>query len=281
LALGEVLLAFALAHLAFRAFRRFTLPGRLEVEAGWVFSPGLALAAAACLAIALRRRRLADHGLHLRGALPAAWAGLVAAGVLAIGGVLAFVLGIEVRPAALGPRNGPLLFAGELLATAATLFVLSSAGPRSLREPRAWTPGLLLLLVLLPTALALVRGATFGPVLMATLWRFFGAGCGEEIFFRGYVQTRLDEAFGRPWRWFGVGFGPGLVFAALLFGLVHLLNPFDYFGTSRELAWWHGLATVAMPYGFLFARTGSVVAPAVLHGLVDVLMLVHSARVGG
>lgn len=35
-----------------------------------------------------------------------------------------------------------------------------------------------------------------------------------------------------------------------------------------------------MPYGFLFVRTGSVVAPAVLHGLVDVLVLVPGLRAG-
>jgi len=34
-AAGEVLLAFALAHVAFRAFRRFTALGQLEVRSEW------------------------------------------------------------------------------------------------------------------------------------------------------------------------------------------------------------------------------------------------------
>lgn len=52
------------------------------------------------------------------------------------------------------------------------------------------------------------------------------------------------------------------------------LNPFDYFTGNGHLAWSHGLVTLATPYGFLREKTGSVVAPATLHVLLDVVILV-------
>jgi hypothetical protein len=39
------------------------------------------------------------------------------------------------------------------------------------------------------------------------VFQFFFAGFGEEILFRGYMQSRLNEDFGRPWRLRGVSFG--------------------------------------------------------------------------
>src|SRR5262249_14367030 len=226
-AAGEVLLAFALAHVAFRAFRRFTALGQLEVRSGWTLSPGIALAATALLAIACRRRRSAsDHGLHLRGAAPAVGSALLAAAVLAVGAALALACGIALRPAAMGPRNGVLVFAGGLLATAATLLLLERADARLARMRPGPVLAVLAMLLLLPAVMAEAGGRGLGPVLQATTWRFFAAGGGEELFFRGYAQARLDEAFGRPWRWAGGAFGPGLPLAALLFGLVHVLNPF-------------------------------------------------------
>jgi membrane protease YdiL (CAAX protease family) len=100
-----------------------------------------------------------------------------------------------------------------------------------------------------------------------------GAGVGEEVFFRGYVQSRLNEAFGRPWRCFGVDFGPGLFGATLLFGLIHVLNGIDYFAEIYRPMWWHGLATAStLFYGFVRERYGSVLPPAIVHGLADLLV---------
>jgi hypothetical protein len=40
-------------------------------------------------------------------------------------------------------------------------------------------------------------------------------GFGEEIFFRGYIQSRVDQAFGLPFRLLGFEFGPGLLVSSL------------------------------------------------------------------
>jgi membrane protease YdiL (CAAX protease family) len=108
-------------------------------------------------------------------------------------------------------------------------------------------------------------------VWLAVLWNFLGAGFGEEIFFRGYIQSRVDAAFGWPWRVLGSAVGPGLIVSSLLFGLIHALNTVDYFSGRWEFGWCYGLGTtiVGLFYGYLRARTGRVWAGAVTHGLVD------------
>jgi len=67
-------------------------------------------------------------------------------------------------------------------------------------------------------------------------------GPGEEFLFRGYIQSRLNAAFGRPFRFWGVPWGWGLVITALMFGLMHVLNPFNPFLGKFDLYIWWGVA---------------------------------------
>lgn len=59
----------------------------------------------------------------------------------------------------------------------------------------------------------LARASTPLQFGLMTLVGSLGAGVAEELFFRGYVQTRLVERWGR---W------PGIALTALAFGLVHM-----------------------------------------------------------
>ena len=86
----------------------------------------------------------------------------------------------------------------------------------------------------------------------------------EEVFYRGYVQTRLAPLFRRRWRVLGVSLGGHVVIASALFALSHLVAiP----SAGRLLVFFPGLL-----FGYLRERTGSVVAPAVLHALSNVLL---------
>ena len=60
---------------------------------------------------------------------------------------------------------------------------------------------------------------------------------GEELFFRGFWQGELNLAFRKPWRLGATRFGWGVLAVALLFGIGHLLNPFDPIRGSYELNW--------------------------------------------
>jgi membrane protease YdiL (CAAX protease family) len=271
LALAEVTAAFALAHVAFRAFRAFTDLGRREVEAGLAISPGVILALAGVLFVAARGRRLADHGITPRGALRGIDAGLVALAALAGAGGILLACGIVPRPMQCGPREG---IAGAAAGVAATL-ALATWMDRPVaaleRLPAALRVGLVLAIPAAVLALGLARGASVSALAPAIAGRLVCAGFAEELFFRGYVQTRLDQAFGTPWRFAGVSFGAGLIGAAVLYAFVHALNPVNYFSGRWQWDGWHALVTLAMPFGFLRAKYGSIVPGAVAHALTDVL----------
>ncbi|MCX7783284.1 MAG: CPBP family intramembrane metalloprotease [Meiothermus sp.] len=94
-------------------------------------------------------------------------------------------------------------------------------------------------------------------------------GFGEEILYRGFIQSRLNQGFGKPYRWYGVPWGWGALMTALIFGLTHTgIFAFLLWGT-HSLTWPWGLWTffAGLVLGFVREKTGSMVAPAILHGL--------------
>ena len=94
-------------------------------------------------------------------------------------------------------------------------------------------------------------------------------GLGEELLFRGYIQSRLNEAFGKPYRFFGVSWGWGIVITSVLFGLMHVVNVGGLVGGAWRPEWWWGFWTFfgGLALGFVREKTGSIAASAILHGL--------------
>lgn len=119
--------------------------------------------------------------------------------------------------------------------------------------------GGLLLLVSLPFA------ARVGDVLLSILYFYLFVALGEELFFRGYVQTRLNAVFGCSFVWLGIRWGWGLVIASILFGLWHLGWPMG------APAWPHVLWTAfaGLLLGAVREKSASVIAPVVLHGILN------------
>ena len=94
------------------------------------------------------------------------------------------------------------------------------------------------------------------------------SGAAEELFFRGAMQPRL---IGAVWRMTGAaepgpdGFDAfwGILLASVIFGVFHI--PF-----SRRLLIWPVLAAVAgVILGLLMLWTGSLLAPAVAHMVIN------------
>jgi membrane protease YdiL (CAAX protease family) len=120
-------------------------------------------------------------------------------------------------------------------------------------------------------ATSIAGSINYGLIASTVIFQFVFAGFGEEIMFRGYMQSRLNEGFGYPWSLAGVKFGPGLLITSILFGVLHLLNPFNPLQGQFSLAIWSGISsTVAgFLFGFIREKTGDVLAPSIAHGLVD------------
>jgi membrane protease YdiL (CAAX protease family) len=88
----------------------------------------------------------------------------------------------------------------------------------------------------------------------------------EEVFFRGWLQGRLNGLMGRSWKFPGSMIGPGLFIAAAVFALAHYFTRPD---PARLLVFFPGLL-----FGYLRERSGSVAAPVVVHALANTSFLI-------
>jgi membrane protease YdiL (CAAX protease family) len=158
--------------------------------------------------------------------------------------------------------SGALILAPVYLAL---LFVLAGF----LRKQPSLGNGVTLGVFLLLAATPLSAGTITGKNILGFLYHFIFVGFGEEILFRGYFQSRLNIAFGRPFRFFGVKWGWGIIIVSLIFGFAHVLNPFNPFLGQFGLVWPYGFWTffTGLLFGYLREKTGSVVAPALIHGI--------------
>lgn len=103
---------------------------------------------------------------------------------------------------------------------------------------------------------------------------FLFVGPIEELLFRGYIQSRLNEAFDRPYKFFGVSWGIGLIITTLLFSFMHVTNyTFNPLTGNYNLNWLWGSQVFIFGLAMCFIRekTGNIVAPAIVHGASDFL----------
>ena len=101
------------------------------------------------------------------------------------------------------------------------------------------------------------------------LGQLFVIALPEEAFYRGYLQTALDDAWPKRVRVLGADLGPGLVVSAALFAVGHLLTEVN----PNRLA----VFFPALVFGFLRARTRGVGAGIVFHALCN-LFTTYLAR---
>jgi hypothetical protein len=83
----------------------------------------------------------------------------------------------------------------------------------------------------------------------------------EEAFYRGYLQTRLDDAWAPRWRVFGAEVGPSLFLVSAVFAVGHLLTKPD---PGRLAVFFPSLV-----FGWLRARTGGVGASIGFHAMCN------------
>jgi membrane protease YdiL (CAAX protease family) len=87
----------------------------------------------------------------------------------------------------------------------------------------------------------------------------------EEAFYRGYLQSRLDEIWAPKWGVLGARVGPGLVVTAVIFALGHLATV----QVPARLA----VFFPALVFGWLRARTGGIGASVCFHAICNLYSL--------
>ncbi len=176
---------------------------------------------------------------------------VVEGGMAVLAVVLAWIFGVPLREQ-FPPRGAPLIaaVARGLLVTLPMVIVfwwlVHSDRPtlRQLRKQVDWLIG-----EMFPNA----GVAQFAVIALL-------AGVGEELLFRGVVQTLLI-------RWTTPV--AGLVLASLLFGAAHALSKLYFL-----------LATlIGVGFGWLALHYNDLVAPIVAHGVYDFVALLYISRV--
>ena len=101
-----------------------------------------------------------------------------------------------------------------------------------------------------------------GEAVNEVLGQLFVVALPEEAFYRGYLQSRLDEVWPPRLRLAGARVGPGLLVASAIFALGHLAT----IPHPARLA----VFFPALLFGWLRARTGGVGASIGYHALCNV-----------
>ncbi len=103
-------------------------------------------------------------------------------------------------------------------------------------------------------------------------YHLFFVAIPEEFFYRGYVQTRLNEVLPRRFLIAGIPFGHSLWITALFFAFGHSLV---------EVQWWH-FATFfpGLLFGLLRERSGGVITGAFFHAACNVIVHLQDALYG-
>ncbi len=108
------------------------------------------------------------------------------------------------------------------------------------------------------------------PTLVA--YQIFFVAIPEEFFYRGYLQTRLNEVHARRWSVVGAQLGVGALVANLLFAFGH---------SVVQVQWWH-FATFFPGLLFAWARekSGGVVPGALFHAFCNVSVITLDSLYG-
>jgi membrane protease YdiL (CAAX protease family) len=160
-------------------------------------------------------------------------------------------------------------WSGALIAAGVEIALLFTVAQLLKRKPALNESGILISALMLITYTSFAKKATVGNGISALLFYVFFLGLGEELLFRGYIQSRLNAAWGQPFQFYGVNWGWGIIITSVLFGLMHFLNLGSLVIGDWQLTPWWGFWTffAGLVLGFVREKTGSIVAPTLLHGL--------------
>lgn len=158
---------------------------------------------------------------------------------------------------------------GALVMAGVQVVLLYALGWLLRRKPTRSESGVMTGAVAMIAYANLAQMPAVANALGAFIFYLFFLGLGEELLFRGSIQSRLNEAWGRPFLFYGVNWGWGVMITSLLFGLMHVLNLASLIAGNWQPEFWWGFWTFfgGLALSFVREKTGSIAAPTILHGL--------------
>jgi membrane protease YdiL (CAAX protease family) len=267
LAILEISAVYAVVRLLGTGLRSFgVIQWELETL-GWSYTGMAVYIAVPALIIWLTRRRWADYGVSLENWRTNLDIGIKAylVRIISMGGLMLTVwMGLGYTSI----KGGALITLFDLVAIVLIVWLMNRQKPVASGRSNLILTGLLLLL---PILIALAMRKLSVLVVSTVIWQFLFSGFGEEFVWRGYLQSRLNQVFGKPYHFVGVPFGVGLILASLFFGLTHAFNTYDPAVGFTSLSWGWALWTTTggFFFGLIREKTNSLLAPSIAHGLPD------------
>ncbi len=139
---------------------------------------------------------------------------------------------------------------------------------------------IIMLIFIVPAGILAIPNSvvSYSRLLVDFIWFMIFTGVAEEVVFRGYIQSRLNECFTREYQGF-VGFRVRwhegtLITGALIFGPMHLLNAIDF--RTGEINVDFSLVFVVIMaslfgvfFGVIREVSGDIIICAVFHGILN------------
>jgi len=274
----EVLAVFILFNVLKPVGAVLSTTGLLEREIGllgWSYLGGVFLIILPITIIFFTRREFSKFGITRRNWQLSIDLALVSYLLSLISWLLGFSFIAFLRSSYNQPLDAGILSFGYLIQVSLLLYILNKRNlPSDLKITERKAKSNILICMLLfftPIILGILFNSLNLRLISTVIWQFIFSGFGEEIYWRGYIQSSLNHGFGRPWKVASVQFGWGLIIASLLFGISHMLNPWNPLVGKYQLDVWWGVWTIfsGLFFGILREKTGTILAPALTHGLVD------------
>ena len=272
--IAEVLLVFILMKL-FSIWLDSILVNA-DVDPGWrTFFFGLQAIIIPVAIIGFSGRKWSTYGLSLKDSKSQIHYGFAGAMIMMILG-LGFGF-LKSRGISTSGRTGSIVMSLIAIIMIA-LFVFIFRGnkknyktEKKLKIRLIYQLSILLIMIGSPIVAALIKGNNVPGIIAWDLYFLIMVGFGEEIKFRGYFQSRINEGYGRPWNLFGISFGPGLLIVSLLFGLSHIIQfgVFNPFLGQYDINPWMGLQAFfgGFFYGLIREKSESIVSSGIAHGV--------------
>jgi len=247
-----------------------------DVDSGWrTFFFGLQAIIIPVAIIGFSGRKWSTYGLSLKDSKSQIHYGFAGAMIMMILG-LGFGF-LKSRGISTSGRTGSIvlsLIAIIMIALFVFIFRKNNKNDKTeknLKIRLIYQLSILLIMIGSPIVAALIKGNNVQGIIAWDLYFLIMVGFGEEIKFRGYFQSRINEGYGRPWKFFGISFGPGLLIVSLLFGLSHIIQfgVFNPFLGQYDINPWMGLQAFfgGFFYGLIREKSESIVSSGIAHGV--------------
>jgi len=270
----EVLLVFIL--MKFFSIWLDSILVNADVDSGWrTFFFGLQAIIIPVAIIGFSGRKWSTYGLSLKDSKSQIHYGFAGAMIMMILG-LGFGF-LKSRGISTSGRTGSIvmsLIAIIMIALFVFIFRKSKKNDKTEKKLKIrliYQLSILLIMIGSPIVAALIKGNNVQGIIAWDLYFLIMVGFGEEIKFRGYFQSRINEGYGRPWKFFGISFGPGLLIVSLLFGLSHIIQfgVFNPFLGQYNINPWMGLQAFfgGFFYGLIREKSESIVSSGIAHGV--------------